>query len=190
MPMTDWITLDSEVAFDRPPYLRVVRETVQVAPGVVIPDFYQVLLRDFAVVVPVLTDGQILTQRMYRHGPRRMCLSFPGGFLDPGETPEQAARREMAEESGLVACRLIALGDFVDNGNQRGCLGHYFIALDCMAGPGRQDHAAEAATDHPMSHPEVEAALDAGAFGVIHHVAAWLLARRWLDQRRHAGDPG
>jgi len=179
--MTEWTTLDSEVAFDRPPYLRVMRERVQVAPGVVIPDFYQVLLRDFAVVVPVQTDGRILTQRMYRHRPRRMCLSFPGGFLDPGETPDQAARRETAEESGLTIGRLIALGDYVDNGNQRGCLGHYFVALDCAAGPGRLDLPAEAATDHQMTFAQVEAALDGGAFGVIHHVAAWLLARRWLD---------
>lgn len=181
--MTDWTTLDSEVVFERAPFLRVIRERVQVAPGVVIADFYQVLLRDFAVVVPVLTDGRILTQTMYRHGPRRMCLSLPGGFLDPGESPEQAARREMAEESGLSAGRIVHLGDYVDNGNQRGCLGHYFIALDCLPGPGRLDLPAEAATDALMTRSEVEAALDAGAFGVVHHVTAWLLARRWLDRQ-------
>jgi len=32
-----------------------------------------------------------------------------------------------------------------------------------------------------MTPAQVEAALDGDAFGVIHHVAAWLLARRWLD---------
>jgi ADP-ribose pyrophosphatase len=115
--MSPWKTLSRVLAFDAAPYLRVFREKVEVAPGHVIPDFWQVELRSFAVVVPVLPDGRILTLTGYRHGPRRECLSFPGGFLDPGETAETAACRELAEEAGLQPGQMIALGDYVDNGN-------------------------------------------------------------------------
>jgi len=118
--MTPWKTLSRRLAFDASPYLRVFREEVEVAPDHVIPDFRQVELRSFVLVVPVQPDGYVVTMTGYRHGPRRECLSLPGGFIDPGEMPESAARRELVEEAGLTPSRVIGLGDFVDNGNQRG----------------------------------------------------------------------
>ena len=133
------------------------------------------------MVVPVLPDGRVLTMSGYRHGPRRVCLSFPGGFLDPGETAEVAALRELAEEAGLRPARLIALGDFTDNGNQQGGHGHYFLALDCRPSPGWHEDATEAATLTAMPAEAVDRALDQGAFGVIHHVAGWCLARRHTE---------
>jgi len=176
--MTRWKTLTRTLAFDAAPYLRVFREVVEVAPGHIIPDFWQVELRDFAVIIPMLPDGRVLTMTGYRHGPRRKCLSFPGGFLDPGEGPEAAALRELAEEAGLSPTRMIALGDYVDNGNQRGGHGHYFLALGCEPTAGRQDDATEVAQLAALSVQEIDHALDRGDFGVIHHVAGWCLARR------------
>lgn len=176
--MTGWKTLSRLLAFDAAPFVQVFREEVEVAPGLVISDFWQVELRSFAVVVPVLPDGRVMTMTGYRHGPQRMCLSFPGGFLDEGEDAAQAALRELAEETGLAPARLIALGDFVDNGNQRGGHGHYFLAVGCEPAPGRLDDATEAASLAAMSVQDIDAALDRGAFGVIHHVAGWCLARR------------
>lgn len=176
--MADWRTLCRDVAFEAAPYLRVVREVVEIAPGQVIPDFWQVELRSFVVVVPVLPDGRVLTLTGYRHGPRRNCLSFPGGFIDPGEAPETAALRELAEEAGLAPARLLALGDFVDNGNQRGGHGHYYLALQCRAAGGVIADSTEAARAEAMTPLAIDHALDGGQFGVIHHVAGWCLARR------------
>jgi ADP-ribose pyrophosphatase YjhB (NUDIX family) len=42
--------------------------------------------------------------------------SFPGGRLEPGETPADAARRELAEETGLSIGDLVPLGDFDPTG--------------------------------------------------------------------------
>lgn len=176
--MVDWTVLSRTLAFDASPHVRVFREEVEVAPGHVVPDFWQVDLRTFAAVVPVMADGRVMTMTGYRHGPRRVCLSFPGGFLDPGEAPEEAALRELAEEAGIAPARLIRLGDFVDNGNQRGGHGHYFLAIGCQPAAGRRDDATEVAHLALMSPQEVDSALDRGDFGVIHHVAGWCLARR------------
>lgn len=179
--MTAWKTLSRQLAFDASPYLQVFREEVEVAPGHVIPDFWQVELRRFVLVVPVQPDGRVVTMTGYRHGPRRECLSLPGGFIEPGETPETAARRELLEETGLKPARLISLGDFVDNGNQRGGHGHYFLALGCSPAPGQRNDPTEAATLAAMTPDAVDAALDSGRFHVIHHVAGWGLARRHGD---------
>jgi ADP-ribose pyrophosphatase len=179
--MPIWKSLSRTLAFDAAPFLRVFRETVEIAPGLVIDDFWQVELRSFAVVVPVLPDGRVLVLNGYRHGPRRECLSFPGGFLDPGEVAEDAARRELGEEAGLVPTRLIPLGNYIDNGNQRGGHGHYFLALGCRPTGDRLDEPTEAGGPEAMTSPAVDAMLDQGRFGVIHHVAGWCLARRHPD---------
>lgn len=69
--MTRWKALTRTLAFDAAPYLRVFCEVVEVAPGHIIPDFWQVELRDFAVAIPLLPDGRVLTMTGCRHGPRR-----------------------------------------------------------------------------------------------------------------------
>ena len=54
-------------------------------------------------VVPVDADGRILLVRQYRYPINQVILEIPAGKLDPGETPEECARRELAEETGYSA---------------------------------------------------------------------------------------
>jgi len=49
--------------------------------------------------------------------PFRGCWALPGGFVDEGERPVEAARRELAEESGLIwEGPLVPIGAFGDPG--------------------------------------------------------------------------
>ena len=54
----------------------------------------------------------IITLREYRYPIRSWQTELPGGLIDEGETPEQAAVRELKEETGYEAEEIIALGDF------------------------------------------------------------------------------
>jgi 8-oxo-dGTP diphosphatase len=58
--------------------------------------------------VACLRGGQLLCVRRRDNG----CWDLPGGGLEPGESPEQAARRELTEETGLRAGPLGLLGVF------------------------------------------------------------------------------
>jgi 8-oxo-dGTP pyrophosphatase MutT (NUDIX family) len=55
---------------------------------------------DAVVVVPVLPDGRILVERIYRHPYKRWFHEFPAGGIEPGEDPCAAAARELLEETG------------------------------------------------------------------------------------------
>jgi len=77
--------------------------------------FYRIDSADWVNVVPVTPTGEIVMVRQYRHGLRDLTLEIPGGIIDAGETPEQAAARELLEETGYRAARLEALGSVNPN---------------------------------------------------------------------------
>lgn len=54
----------------------------------------------------------IITLREYRYPIRSWQTELPGGLIDPGETPKQAAVRELKEETGYEAEEVISLGYF------------------------------------------------------------------------------
>ena len=71
--------------------------------------------RQANAVVMILTDesgDRILVSREYRMAMAQWIYNFPAGLIDPGETPEESARRELWEETGL---RLLRVDDVLDN---------------------------------------------------------------------------
>ena len=65
-----------------------------------------------ACVVPVTDEGNVIMEHQFRYPFRRTLLEIPAGKLDPPESPEDAARRELREETGIIAQKLIYLGPF------------------------------------------------------------------------------
>jgi ADP-ribose pyrophosphatase len=65
-----------------------------------------------AVIVPVFADGTVALVRQYRHPTASYLLEAPAGTLDNGESPELGAARELEEELGLVAARMVKLIEF------------------------------------------------------------------------------
>jgi ADP-ribose pyrophosphatase len=63
-----------------------------------------------SVVVPVDSSGHVFLIRQYRHATGGFLLEAPAGKLDPGESPEACAAREVQEETGFLAGRLKSLG--------------------------------------------------------------------------------
>jgi ADP-ribose pyrophosphatase len=62
-----------------------------------------------AQAVPVWDDGTVTLLSQRRHGLRVRSIEVPGGHVDPGESPAAAARRELREETGIVAARVTPL---------------------------------------------------------------------------------
>lgn len=63
-------------------------------------------------ILPVTGDGRIVLVEQYRAPIDRVTIEVPAGALNPGETPVEGARRELAEETGYRAARLEPLASF------------------------------------------------------------------------------
>jgi ADP-ribose diphosphatase len=73
-------------------------------------DFYTIDASDWVNIVALTPDDCVVMVRQYRHGADRVTLETPGGMVDPGETPAQAAARELLEETGYAADEVVPLG--------------------------------------------------------------------------------
>ena len=73
-------------------------------------DFYVIETGDWVNVIPLTKDHQVVMVKQYRHGSKQVTLEIPGGLVDPGDTPERAASRELLEETGYEAEELDQIG--------------------------------------------------------------------------------
>ncbi|MCY4624994.1 MAG: NUDIX hydrolase [Chloroflexi bacterium] len=94
--------------------MNVRRDTIRVnkATGPVETVRDVVNTRDAVTLVPVDPDGNVLLVRQYRWAAATALLEAPAGMMEPGEDPENTARRELREETGHAADSIIHLGGF------------------------------------------------------------------------------
>jgi 8-oxo-dGTP diphosphatase len=101
-----------------------------------------------AVSVAVLRGDQLLLIRRGRE-PSRGLHAFPGGRVEPGETNDEAARRELCEETGLRAEDLAPIEIVAIEAQRAGTAVTYqlevFLARDVSGEPVAADDAEEAA---------------------------------------------
>jgi ADP-ribose pyrophosphatase len=70
--------------------------------------------KDWVIVIPVI-GTKFLMVKQWRHGEKALSIEFPGGVIETGEAPEKAAARELAEETGYTAKRMVCMGSMNPN---------------------------------------------------------------------------
>jgi 8-oxo-dGTP pyrophosphatase MutT (NUDIX family) len=105
----------------------------------------------FAKVLPVTRTGHVVFVRQYRHALGRVTLELPAGAIGPGETPRDAAVRELAEEAGLAAGHVEDLGSFVTSPGRISERGWVFMATDCVPDPAAQPDEPTEPVEVPLA---------------------------------------
>lgn len=171
-----WAIRSERRLLSRPPFLEVSEQTVELPDGRVIADYYQIAMPDYTCIYPETADGRVLLLRSYRHGPRRVCLTFPGGQVAPAEDPLSGAKRELLEETGFVSDDWRALGSFVTQANQRCQTAHLFRAANCRKVQAPDSGDLEQQELVEMTRGEVAVAFRRGEFAILEHAAVLALA--------------
>jgi ADP-ribose pyrophosphatase len=117
-------------------WLRVVTEEVELPNGNTI-DLDIVRHPGASAVVPFVSEDDVLLIRQYRYATGGTLWEVPAGKLDPGETPEECAGRELEEEAGYRAGRLESLGPMWASPGFTDEKIHLFAAFDLEEVPQR-----------------------------------------------------
>jgi ADP-ribose pyrophosphatase len=83
-----------------------------------------------AAVVALTKDNKVIVARQFRPGPERILTELPGGGVEKNEDWIKAAARELQEETGYVAGKIIHTGDIFKDAYTN-TTWHYFLAEDC-----------------------------------------------------------
>ena len=94
-----WKILESTRLFERP-WLTVRKDKVELPSGQVNDEFYVLEYPDWINVIAITEDGLFVMEKQYRHGIGEMSYEICAGVIEEGETPLEAAKRELLEETG------------------------------------------------------------------------------------------
>ena len=137
-----WEVLDSEYLFRRP-WLTVRHDTVRLPDGRINPEYYVLEYPDWINVLAITEDGKFVFERQYRHGLGKTCYEIPAGVIEKGETPLEAARRELQEETGYGEGEWSPLMTISGNPSTTSNLTHCFLAKGVKKISGQHLDATE-----------------------------------------------
>ena len=132
------------------------------------------------LVIAVDSDDRLVMIRNFRVSIDRWLLEFCAGKLEPGELPEQAARRELIEECGCEAGSLTLVGDFLTSPGFCDERIHVFLARD-LRDTGRQLEPGERIEVVRLTIDELEVKMRSGEFEDGKSIAALTLWQRGSD---------
>ena len=176
--LSPWQTLSRRTVLDRGKFLIVESHTVRLPDGTVIQDWPWLLTPEYVNVVPVTAAGEFFFFRQRKYAVEGLTLAPIGGYLEPGEDPLDAARRELEEETGYTSEEWTPLGSYVVDGNRGAGKAHLFLALKARkVGEPKHDDLEEQEL-LSLDRRQVAESLTRGEFKVLPWAAAVALALR------------
>ena len=153
--------------------------------------YYSYSRRDYVVVVPFDTDGNLICVRQYRYGIREVTTEFPAGGIERTDGKEyggdkdinaedalDAARRELREETGYASDEWTHLLTIPSNATITDNYAHIYLAKNCRKVSEQDLDDTEYVNVVKHTPGEIESMIKDGSFQQSVHVAAWLLALR------------
>ncbi len=137
-PREHWHCLSSRLVYESK-YIALHLDDVKLPDGTVI-QYTRVDQLPFVVVVPTFSDKIIMIYN-YRYPVNESLLELPSGHIDEGENPQEAAYRELKEESGYIAKELHMLGWYYPSSARSNQKSYIFIAKAINGGVARRERS-------------------------------------------------
>jgi 8-oxo-dGTP pyrophosphatase MutT (NUDIX family) len=122
-----WQVLDSKLLIDER-WLQLREDRVRLGNGHEIERFHVIHGPDWASVLCVTDASEVVLVRQYRHGIGSLSLELPAGVIEPSETPEEAARRELVEETGYESDDWVRIQNVSTEPARHTTRAHFFCA--------------------------------------------------------------
>ena len=169
-PLAPWtVNKSSTVMKDR--WIDLRADDCTTDSGVSVSPFYILHYPDWVHTMCLDEGDRICVVWQYRHGVARVTLELPGGIVEAGEDPLDAAKRELREEAGVHAQQWRACGSYATNPATHTNSVHIFACrLESLWQP--QPDEAETVTHDFLSFEDIRREIDRGTFSNLMHVGA------------------
>ena len=138
MTIKPWKILESQQIYK---YVRI--DKCELPNGMII-DGFVLEYGNWATILALTKQQEVVLVRQYRHGAQKVILELPGGAMEAeDESPMQAARRELLEETGYASDNFIQIGCVSPNPANQTNLIYSFLALDAEKVGGQDLDATE-----------------------------------------------
>jgi 8-oxo-dGTP pyrophosphatase MutT (NUDIX family) len=124
MTIKPWKILESQQIYK---YVRI--DKCELPNGMMLEGFV-LEYGDWATILAVTKQQEVVLVRQYRHGAQKVILELPGGAMETEESPMQSARRELLEETGYTSDNFVQIGCVSPNPANQTNLIYSFLALD------------------------------------------------------------
>ena len=147
--------------------------------GTVFEPYYSYSRRDYVVIVPFDTEGNLICVRQYRQGIRAVTTEFPAGGIERKDAEEalDAAKRELTEETGYASEDWTHLLTIPSNATIADNYAYVYMARNCKKVSGQNLDDTEFLNVEINTEAELEKLIKEGEFQQSVHVMAWLLAK-------------
>jgi len=156
--------------------MNVREDTVQLPDGSILDEYYVVEYPDWACVLCLDESGHVILTEQYRHGTQRVCLELPAGVIEEDEAPEDAAKRELLEETGYRSSDWTFLGRCAPNPGKDTSYAYLFLARNAVNEQPQNLDASESIAVRRITPAEIKRL--AHSMQMIHgiHLATVFLA--------------
>ncbi|MCS7060745.1 MAG: NUDIX hydrolase, partial [Anaerolineae bacterium] len=169
-------TLSRKAVLERGKYLTVEDHAIQLPDGRTIEQWPWLVTPDFVNIAVLTTGGLFLCFRQTKYAVPGVSLAVAGGYIEPGEEPLHAARRELLEETGYQAEHWTPLGHYAVDGNRGAGVAHLFLAQDAQRVAEINADDLEEQEMVMLSTAQVRTALAEGEFKCLSWAAVMSLA--------------
>ena len=94
--------------------------------------YVRAIRRNYSTVVPFISKNELIIIRSYRHLVDSIQVEAPSGYMEEGETPDEAAKRELEEETGYHAKKIVSLGCYTLDYSMFEQIGNVYAAYDMV----------------------------------------------------------
>jgi len=176
-----WQLINSEIVFNHRWY-RLRKDTVKLPSGVIIDDYFVSERSDVVLVFPLTANKEVIMVEQYKHAANEVLMEFPGGFFDKNkEKPQKAAYRELLEETGFSAAKLVKLATVIDNPTKDCNRTYLYVAYNCTKTQEQNLEETEQISVHFHSLEKVEKMILSNTIKATLSVALGLMALKKLS---------